>query len=85
MNYSSIFSLPSKNISADSFSDAFFEVTVLTGDNTILNADEGDSGVGSTVNVGDLSPGESFDVVFEIGLAVRAVFEFFVDAFGIIQ
>ena len=73
------------NTSADSLSDVFFEVTTLTGGNTVLNADEGDGGVGSTVNAGDLSPGESFDVVFEIGLVVRAAFEFFVDAFGVID
>ena len=85
MNCSSIFSLPSKNTSADSLSDAFFEVTILTGDNTILNADEGDGGVSSTLNAGNLSPGESFDAVFEIGLDVRAPFEFFDDAFGIVD
>jgi len=75
----------SKNISADSLSDVFFEVKTLTSGNTVLNADEGEGGVGSTVNVGDLSPGESFDVVFEIGLDVQAPFEFFVDAFGVVD
>ena len=73
------------NTSADSLSDAFFEVTTLTGGNTVLNADEGDGGVGSIVYAGDLLPGESFEVVFEIGLDVRAPFEFFVDAFGVVD
>lgn len=71
------------NTSPDTILDAFFEVTILTNDNTVLNADEGEGGGGSIVSVGDVVSGETFDVVFEIGLSERAPFDFFVDAFGI--
>lgn len=37
------------------------------------------------MNVGDVAAGETVQVVFEIGLNVRAPFKFFVDAFGIPQ
>ena len=61
----------------------FFEVAALSHGNTLLNADEGDGGLGSRVNLGDVAAGETVEVAFEIGLQVLSPFEFFVDAFGI--
>jgi hypothetical protein len=70
------------NISASSFFDVFFEVAILTGGNSVLNS-VGSNGVGSIVEgTSQLAPGESFDVVFEIGLQEASPFQFFVDAFG---
>jgi hypothetical protein len=64
----------------------FFTVTELSGGNLLLNADEGHRGVGATVtpNVGDqvLSPGETVNVDFVIGLQTSRPFTFFVDLFG---
>ena len=61
-------------------------MTELSGDNLLLNADEGTQGVGATVtpNVGDqvLSPGETVQVDFVIGLQTPTPFTFFVDLFG---
>jgi CSLREA domain-containing protein len=72
------------NISSDPLSNVFFEVVTLTGDNVVLNADDGPGGVGERVSVpGIINPGNSFEVVFEIGLQEPAPFSFFVDAYGI--
>jgi hypothetical protein len=64
----------------------FFTVTALSGDNLLLNADEGTQGVGATLTpeVGDrvLAPGEPVTVDFVIGLQTRERFTFFVDLFG---
>jgi hypothetical protein len=64
----------------------FFTVTQLSGDNLLLNADEGTQGVGATLTpeVGDrlLAPNETVTVDFVIGLQVQARFTFFVDLFG---
>ena len=64
----------------------FFTVTELSGDNLLLNAEEGPQGVGATVtpNVGDqvLSPGETVQVDFVIGLQTSTPFTFFVDLFA---
>jgi hypothetical protein len=64
----------------------FFTVTGLSGSNLLLNADEGARGVGATVtpDVGEqlLSPGETVQVDFIIGLQTRSPFTFFVDLFG---
>jgi hypothetical protein len=64
----------------------FFTVAELSGDNLLLNAEEGARGVGATVtpDVGDqlLSPGETVQVDFVIGLQTRTPFTFFVDLFG---
>jgi hypothetical protein len=64
----------------------FFTVTALSGDNRLLNADEGTQGVGATLtpDVGDrvLDPGETVTVDFVIGLQVRERFTFFVNLFG---
>ena len=64
----------------------FFEVTALSGENLLLNADEAPGGVGATLTpaVGDgvLAPGEAVVVDFIIGLQARAPFTFFVDLFG---
>jgi hypothetical protein len=78
------------NTTSAALSDVFFEVVILTGGNVLCNADGGPGGVGSTlsvppVNLGEdrvLSPGESFTVEFEIGLASSASFDFFVDVYG---
>lgn len=66
----------------------FFEVIELTGGNFLLNADGGPSIVGATLtpDVGadrEVSPGESFPVVFEIGLIqTKEKFTFVVDLLG---
>jgi hypothetical protein len=64
----------------------FFTVTELSGDNLLLNADEGTQGVGAThtPDVGDrvLVPGETVTVDFVIALQARQRFTFFVDLFG---
>jgi hypothetical protein len=64
----------------------FFLVTELSGDNLVLNAEEGVQGVGATMPlVGEgeiLAPGETVTVEFVIGLQERAPFRFFVDLFG---
>jgi hypothetical protein len=64
----------------------FFTVTQLSGDNLLLNADEGTQDVGATLTpeVGDrlLAPDETVTVDFVIGLQVQARFTFFVDLSG---
>jgi len=64
----------------------FFEVTILSGGNLLLNADEGPRGVGATLTpeVGGrvLFPGETVIVDFVIGLQARAPFTFVVELFG---
>jgi hypothetical protein len=64
----------------------FFTVTDLSGDNLLLNADEGTQGVGAarTPEVGDgvLAPGETMTVDFVIGLHTPERFTFLVDLFG---
>jgi hypothetical protein len=73
------------NISATTLSDLFFQVTTLTGDNVLLNAIGGPAGVGAQLEGPDsVAPGESFVVTFEIGLARRQPFSFFVDAFAFV-
>jgi hypothetical protein len=71
------------NTSATALHVPFFTVTELSGDNLVLNADEGVQGVGATrtPEVGDrvLAPGETVTVDFRIGLQTRAPFRFFVD------
>ena len=77
-----------------SFSNLFFETVTLEGPGCacdVLNAEDEPGGVGSRVTVpatalgddGILNPGESFEVVFEIGLQKRKRFTFFVDVFGL--
>ncbi len=69
----------------------YFEVAQLTGGNVLLNADGGPSGAGAVISVpnallGDteiLDVGESLTFAFQIGLASRAAFNFFVDANGV--
>ena len=74
------------NSSAIALRVPFFLVMELTGDNLLLNADEGAMGVGATrtLEAGDgvLAPGETAAVDFRIGLQVREPFRFFVDLFG---
>jgi hypothetical protein len=64
----------------------FFTVTELSGDNLLLNADEGPQGVGATLTpeVGDrvLAPAETVTVDFVIGLRAPERFTFFVELFG---
>jgi hypothetical protein len=58
------------NSSATSIRNPFFEVTAIGGGNTLINADAGPGGAGSTLSpdVGDgvLSPGETMQVQFVI-------------------
>ena len=78
------------NSSDDDFDDMHALVRILTGDNLVLNADNGPGGVDSIISVspqdlgldGALVPGESFTQVYEIGLTVRTTFDFFIDLFG---
>jgi hypothetical protein len=74
------------NTSGTSLRFPFFSVTELSGDNLLLNAEEGARGVGATItpDVGDqvLSPGETVQVDFAIGLQTATPFTFFVDLFG---
>jgi CSLREA domain-containing protein len=71
--------------------DLFFRVKVLDylrppsdGGLVVLNADGGVGGVGYRVSApGEISPGESFQVRFEIGLPRRGLFLFLVDAYGV--
>jgi hypothetical protein len=64
----------------------FFTVTELSGDNRLLNAEEGAQGVGATVPLAAegevLAPGETVAVDFVIGLQERTPFTFFVDLFA---
>jgi hypothetical protein len=64
----------------------FFTVTELSGDNRLLNADEGIMGVGATLtpDVGDriLALGEMVVVDFVLGLHTPERFTFVVDLFG---
>jgi probable HAF family extracellular repeat protein len=65
-----------------------FVVKQLSNGNLLLNADlpPGTVGARLTPDVGSdhvLSPGESFDATFVIGLQVRASFTFFVDLLGL--
>jgi hypothetical protein len=74
------------NTSAEAIGNPFFEVTELTPDNRLLNADGGPDGAGATLtpDVGDgvLSPGESVTVDFTIDLASRNPFRFSVSLRG---
>jgi hypothetical protein len=74
------------NTSDTAIANPFFEVTVLTGGNVLVNADAGRGGPGATLSpdVGDgvLSPGESTTVSFIIGLASREAFQFHVSLRG---
>jgi hypothetical protein len=82
-----------QNTSVDDLFDLGFEVKSLTGGNVLCNADGGPGGTGSTLTVplvggfseGKLAPGESVDVVFQIGLATRNQFTFLVDALGVVD
>ena len=74
------------NISDTAIGNPFFEVTDLTGDNVLVNADAGPGGTGATLSpdVGDgiLSPGESLTVTFIIGLGTHDPFSFRVNVKG---
>lgn len=71
------------------FEKITFKVLTLTNGNLLLNTDSGVAGgVGAEITVPTsafgpddiLSPGESFDITYEIGLAVLQSFSFFVEA-----
>jgi hypothetical protein len=74
------------NTSGTALRFPFFTVKELSGDNLLLNAEEGPRGVGATItpDVGDhvLSPGETVQVDFVIGLQTSTPFTFFVDFFA---
>jgi len=74
------------NTSATPIRFSFFEISQLSGENLVLNADSGPGGVGATVTPeveGDvLAPGVSVTAEFVIGLQVRERFIFFVDMLG---
>ncbi len=79
-----------RNISSASFFDMHAQVVILTGNNLLLNADDGPGGVGAIASVPDaalgadglLTPGETFTQTYEIGLAARGRFSFFINVFG---
>ncbi|MCI0439480.1 MAG: PKD domain-containing protein, partial [Chloroflexi bacterium] len=79
-----------RNVSAFGYFDMHAEVVILTGGNLLLNADGGPGGVGAIASVADaalggdglLTPGETFTQTYEIGLAVRQQFSFFVNVYG---
>jgi hypothetical protein len=67
--------------------DLFFEVSQLTQNDVLENADGGPGGVGATLTPdlggdGILSPGESTTVTFVIGLVTRIPFSFHVNVRG---
>ncbi len=71
------------NLSQGKIEDIAFEVVDLTRNNLLLNADGGPGGEGSRISIpGEVEPGDSFSVDFEIGLQEASPFRFFVDAFG---
>ena len=75
------------NTSGETVRNIFFQVVTLTNGNVLLNADggPGGEGAGMTVDLGEdgaLAPDESFTTDFQIGLASRRAFDFFVDAHG---
>ncbi|MBN2592534.1 MAG: hypothetical protein JXA81_03425 [Sedimentisphaerales bacterium] len=70
------------NNTQTNFSNVFFEIDTLTGDNRVLNAlDGGKEGARIPAPV-VLNAGDSFESVFEIGLENPGPFSFFVNAFG---
>ncbi len=81
-----------RNRSQSEIQDIQFEVTRLTRNNLLLNADGGPAGVGAILSVapealgsdGILSPHESFTVKFKIGLQTWRPFRFAVDATGVL-
>ena len=81
-----------RNISTATLKDLHFEVTQLSNNNLLLNADGGPAGVGAILSVPPaslgpdevLSPDETFTIGFEIGLASAKPFNFFVDAYGVV-
>ena len=76
------------NGSSDSYFGMFAEVITLDGSATgVLNCDRNGPGVGCEIdaNVGAdliLTPGDSFTMMFEIGLNTQSPFTFLVDIFG---
>ena len=74
------------NTSETTIGNPFFEVTDLTGDNLLVNADAGPGGPGATLSpdVGDgiLSPDESVTVTFRVRLQTQNPFQFFVAFHG---
>lgn len=74
------------NVSSSSIQAPFFKAVELSGGNSLLNADSGMGGVGSTVTPivpnSALAPGESVLVDFVVGLQTFDRFSFFVDMFS---
>jgi len=72
------------NISFDSFTDLFFEVPTLSEGNVVLNADGGPGAVGARITVPEtVNPGDTFTIVFKIGMQEQAPFNFFVEALDV--
>jgi len=71
-----------RNISGNPIDDLFLTVTELSNGNLLCNADNGPGTVGDTYTIGDVAvnPG-NVQYQFDIGLASRSQFSFFVDAF----
>jgi hypothetical protein len=65
----------------------FYEVVEISGGNVLINADSGPGGAGATLtlDVGSdqqLTPGESVETEFRIGLQTLNPFTFLVDVMG---
>lgn len=74
-----------KNRSTTPLKHLFFQVTTLTGNNLLLNADGGAGGVGAILSVpGELAPQATATANFQIGLQRRLPFLFFVKAYGVL-
>ncbi len=72
-----------ENTSSSTLSNLAVKVAELTGGNLLRNADGGSGEENSMLTIGELSPGESVDVYFEICLKQLSSFSFFVDVLGL--
>jgi hypothetical protein len=73
------------NISANDLTNLYFNVATLTNGNLLLNADGGPAGVGAILTAPGyvVHLGDSFQVIFLVGLQARMNFTLYVDAYGI--
>jgi hypothetical protein len=63
----------------------YFRIAALSGNNLLLNADDGPGMVGTVLSVPTaIAPKASFTVHFDIGLQARQPFYFFIDAYGLL-
>jgi hypothetical protein len=74
-----------KNISTNNLTDLYFKVVTLTNGNLLLNADGGPAGVGAILTAPGhvVHPGDTFQVIYHVGLRTSVNFTLLVDAYGI--